>query len=732
MKRNEQKKQINIISQHMSSQNFLVKEIHKTDKMFLTNKKGKDIEKKLFKSLAEKIKNNQNTNNNSNSQLLLNRSKKEKSPIRIPNINLIRSKEEPKINKNNFRLTKNLLLNKSQSINNLKNKFPIINSKSKNKFNDKDKDKEKEKAKYEELKQFPKTKINFFHNYQSSRTNMISVKNSNNSIDNKDNCNNINNKQYKFIVRPENCGYLIVRCFRHRKNWKEIKNDYNNQSFNFKWQQNTKNILYASLSKLNGLKQMVNHFEFHSSLSNKANLFYNMMKYAEQIEENVFKYIPFTILLDYNSPNFFMKMENFQNLFNNIEKYIVKYEDINDNKYKHSRQRIYSYLFPYIKMVGNKTAINIQESHLFIPDEDLIEKEEKTENKKEKEKGKKEEKEDKKDNNKGKTKKIYNNLWILKAPNLNRGMCIKIINDINLMEKCIRYYNRGISLGYNDNNLNNTKFSLNDNEKEEITNCNIYQSNTIIIQKYIENPLLYFGRKFDIRVWVLLSHDLKVYVFNEGHLKCCSVKYDLSSNDIYSHITNYSFQKYNDNFGKYELGNEVSYDDLQTNIDAFYNRQVDFKRDILPKIYDIIKFCFQSVRTKINSMNRKYTFEIFGFDFMIDCNFEPFLIEINTNPGLEESSPLIKMLIPRMLDDALRLTVDKEFETIYNFNGIELNSSDENSDSLYRSPFPVNGYSNSENIFKLVCDLNEYEKVRKLSFRKCYINTRVSKLKNYS
>ena len=64
MKRNEQKKQINIISQHMSSQNFLIKEIHKTDKMFLTNKKGKDIEKKLFKSLAEKIKNNHNINNN--------------------------------------------------------------------------------------------------------------------------------------------------------------------------------------------------------------------------------------------------------------------------------------------------------------------------------------------------------------------------------------------------------------------------------------------------------------------------------------------------------------------------------------------------------------------------------------------------------------------------------------------------------------------------------------------
>jgi len=37
------------------------------------------------------------------------------------------------------------------------------------------------------------------------------------------------------------------------------------------------------------------------------------------------------------------------------------------------------------------------------------------------------------------------------------------------------------------------------------------------------------------------------------------------------------------------------------------------------------------------------------------------LIEINTNPCLEESSPLLETLIPRMINDALRLTVDLTF-----------------------------------------------------------------------
>ena len=92
------------------------------------------------------------------------------------------------------------------------------------------------------------------------------------------------------------------------------------------------------------------------------------------------------------------------------------------------------------------------------------------------------------------------------------------------------------------------------------------------------------------------------------------------------------------------------------------------------------------------------------------------------NPGLEESSPLIKMLVPRMLDDALRLTVDKEFGTVYDLGGIEKHSSD----LLipYQSPFPVNGYFNSDNIFKFVCDLNDdKDYFSSNSFKKYYYNS---------
>ena len=550
------------------------------------------------------------------------------------------------------------------------------------------------------------------------------------------NSNQSSYKKYTYIIRPENCGYLVKKCFKHRINWVELT-DLKQTDFNFKWQQNTKNLNFSTLSKIGHFSQMVNHYEYHSVITNKANLFLNLMKHAEWEEENVFKYIPFTVLFEYGSDNFFLMIEKFESLFNNIDKYIVPFNEMDSSKYKYNKERLYSSLFPYGEHLGNKTAINIPNTHF----------------------GDKES-QNNENNKKNNINRNNNNLWLVKAPDLNRGMCIQVVDSINLIKKHIINYYRGIQRGYNreedkkrllspmysykaskniyrlDNDNVNTNYSsrkYSDSSNKKIQDSSEfnserayhkYRSNIIVIQKYIEKPLLYFERKFDIRIWVLLTHDFKVYMFNEGHLKCCSVKYNLNINDNFSHLTNYSFQKYNNNFGKYEKGNEVSFDDLQYNIKENYNNCVDFKNDVIPKIEKIIKFVFQSVKNKINGLNRNYTFEIYGFDFMLDYKFNPFLIEVNLNPGLEESSPLIKMLVPRMLDDALRLTVDKEFNTVYNFKGIERKARDQN--FLYESPFPVNGYSNSENMFKFICDLNIEEGTNRkiLKYRHLRINTK--------
>ena len=77
----------------------------------------------------------------------------------------------------------------------------------------------------------------------------------------------------------------------------------------------------------------------------------------------------------------------------------------------------------------------------------------------------------------------------------------------------------------------------------------------------------------------------------------------------------------------------------------------------------LIKISFKAVGNKLLKTNPVLCFEIFGYDFILDNDFKPWILEINNNPGLGISSPVILKLVPRMLDDAFRLTIDKIFET---------------------------------------------------------------------
>lgn len=46
---------------------------------------------------------------------------------------------------------------------------------------------------------------------------------------------------------------------------------------------------------------------------------------------------------------------------------------------------------------------------------------------------------------------------------------------------------------------------------------------------------------------------------------------------------------------------------------------------------------------------------------MIDNNYHPWIIEVNTNPCLELSSPLLSRLIPAMVENAFRIGLDPIF-----------------------------------------------------------------------
>ena len=74
---------------------------------------------------------------------------------------------------------------------------------------------------------------------------------------------------------------------------------------------------------------------------------------------------------------------------------------------------------------------------------------------------------------------------------------------------------------------------------------------SLIVQKYVENPLLIEGHKFDIRIWALLDHQGNYYVFEEGYLRFTSTPYRLDANSLsnnYVHLTNHALQKHSPSY----------------------------------------------------------------------------------------------------------------------------------------------------------------------------------------
>uniref|UniRef100_A0A8C2DWF3 Tubulin--tyrosine ligase n=1 Tax=Cyprinus carpio TaxID=7962 RepID=A0A8C2DWF3_CYPCA len=194
------------------------------------------------------------------------------------------------------------------------------------------------------------------------------------------------------------------------------------------------------------------------------------------------------------------------------------------------------------------------------------------------------------------------------------------------------------------------------------------QGQVHVIQKYLEKPLLLEPghRKFDIRSWVLVDHQYNIYLYREGVLRTSSEPYNSSDlQDMTCHLTNHCIQKeHSQNYGRYEEGNEMFFDEFRQYL--LTTHSVAMETSILPQIKHIIRSCLTCIEPAISTKHLSYqSFQLFGFDFMLDESFKVWLIEINGAPACAQ----------RLYPELCQGIVDVAISTVFSLSADALSSS---------------------------------------------------------
>eukprot|EP00826_Nyctotherus_ovalis_P042405 TRINITY_DN4358_c0_g1_i15.p1 TRINITY_DN4358_c0_g1~~TRINITY_DN4358_c0_g1_i15.p1 ORF type:complete len:324 (-),score=67.05 TRINITY_DN4358_c0_g1_i15:256-1227(-) len=189
--------------------------------------------------------------------------------------------------------------------------------------------------------------------------------------------------------------------------------------------------------------------------------------------------------------------------------------------------------------------------------------------------------------------------------------------------------------------------------KDEL--CSVKKTKAKVVQKYIERTFLLLipgpsskleKRKFDLRQWVLVTSvsPLIVYMFSSCYLKICGSEFALEDfKDKYKHISNYAIQKGNARVNNMKSDLVMSVPQFVDHLKRHFGIQLDWENEMIPKLSKIIKETMFSGWDVIE--HKSNSFELFGFDFVLDYKLNPWLIEVNLSPACSERTDwLVDML----------------------------------------------------------------------------------------
>ena len=245
-----------------------------------------------------------------------------------------------------------------------------------------------------------------------------------------------------------------------------------------------------------------------------------------------------------------------------------------------------------------------------------------------------------------------------------------------------------------------------------------------ILENYIYNPHLINRRKYDMRIYVLVTgfRPLKIYIYENGIIRFCSEKYTTDAekfNNNYIHITNYSVNKAMEIIrkGVKEIDFETKWS-LMALKGYFIEKKIDFE-PIWQKIKDIAIKTILSVfdlsgpalkSFKLTSCN---LFELYGLDILLDNKFNPWLLECNINPSLNCDTDIDLKLKSKLITDILNIigltpfTHDKRQKPLDKDNYYSTSIEEAVTESLCEFVRPTGGF---ERIFPLQENIEIYKK----------------------
>ena len=142
---------------------------------------------------------------------------------------------------------------------------------------------------------------------------------------------------------------------------------------------------------------------------------------------------------------------------------------------------------------------------------------------------------------------------------------------------------------------------------------------------------------------------------------------DFSLNDLadsFTHLCNNSIQKEMENF---EAVKKESMWDLATfrqhlvthhpnGAVGYASGEALWQDKILPQMQNITRWALMCAQDMLE--NRKNSCEVYGYDFMLDEEFNIWLLEVNASPDMSPSTDVTERLTERVMDDMIKVMVD--------------------------------------------------------------------------